>query len=156
MNMDWNSAEVCNVAGALAWQAGEQGSATAIHYPTGRHGGKVQYAACGYRDLDDLSDCYARGLCEYGISRGTLTALMMPPGLDFFALFFALFKAGAVPVLIDPGIGLGPLKHCLAEAAPEAFIGVSRAQAAQASRCSVSSGCLRMGRGRAWKFLAAT
>jgi len=132
MNMDWNSAELCNVAGALAWQAGEQGSTTAIHYPTGRRGGKVQYAACSYRELDDLSNCYARGLCEYGISRGTLTALMMPPGLDFFALFFALFKAGAVPVLIDPGIGLGPLKHCLAEAAPEAFIGVSRAQAARA------------------------
>jgi acyl-CoA synthetase (AMP-forming)/AMP-acid ligase II len=57
---------------------------------------------------------------------------MMPPGLDFFALFFALFKAGAVPVLIDPGIGLKPLKHCLAEAAPEAFIGIARAQAARA------------------------
>ncbi len=130
--MDWNSAELCNVAGALAWQAGRQGSATAIHYPVGIHSGKVRYATCSYRELDELSNTYARGLREYGISRGTLTALMMPPGLDFIALFFALFKAGAVPVLIDPGIGLGPLKHCLAEAAPEAFIGISRAQAARA------------------------
>ena len=30
---------------------------------------------------------------------------MVPPGLDFFALTFALFKAGVVPVLIDPGDG---------------------------------------------------
>ena len=29
-----------------------------------------------------------------------------PPWLDFFALTFALFKVGAVPVLIDPGMGV--------------------------------------------------
>ena len=132
MSMDWNSTEVCNVAGALAWQAGRQGATTAIHYPTGIRGTKLSYSACSYRELDELSDGYARGLREYGIARGTLTALMVPPGLDFFALFFALFKAGAVPVLIDPGIGLRPLKHCLNEAAPEAFIGITRAQAARA------------------------
>ena len=56
---------------------------------------------------------------------------MVTPGLEFVALFFSLFKAGIIPVLIDPGIGLKPLKHCLAEAAPEAFIGVTRAQAAR-------------------------
>ena len=72
-----------------------------------------------------LADC-----ASLALSGGTRTALMIPPGLEFFAMFFALFKAGAVPVLIDPGIGLKPLKHCLAEAAPEAFIGITRAQAA--------------------------
>ncbi len=56
---------------------------------------------------------------------------MVPPGLEFFALFFALFKAGIVPVLIDPGIGLKPLKQCLDEAEPEAFIGITRAQLAR-------------------------
>jgi acyl-coenzyme A synthetase/AMP-(fatty) acid ligase len=42
-----------------------------------------------------------------------------------------LFKAGAVPVLIDPGIGIKPLKTCLDEAWPEAFIGVTKAQIAR-------------------------
>ena len=78
-----------------------------------------------------MSDDYARGLIEYGIGRGIRTALMLTPGLDFFAMFFALFKAGAVPVLIDPGIGIKPLKTCLAEARPEAFIGVTKAQIAR-------------------------
>jgi acyl-CoA synthetase (AMP-forming)/AMP-acid ligase II len=127
----WNRPEYCNVAGALSWQAARQGDAPAIHYPTGLSSGKVQYASCSYYELDTLSDTYARGLHEYGIGRGTRTALMVPPGLDFFALFFALFKAGAVPVLIDPGIGLKPLQKCLGEAAPEAFIGVTRAQIAR-------------------------
>ena len=63
---------------------------------------------------------------------------MVPPGLEFFALFFALFKAGIVPVLIDPGIGLKPLKQCLDEAEPEAFIGITRAQLARVSAALVA------------------
>jgi acyl-CoA synthetase (AMP-forming)/AMP-acid ligase II len=130
--MSWDSAEYCNVAGGLAEQAAQRGEATAMHFPTGLRRGQIVYRDCSYKALNELSDAYARGLREYGIVRGTRAALMMPPGLDFFALFFALFKAGVVPVLIDPGIGLKPLKHCLAEAAPQAFIGITRAQAARA------------------------
>ncbi len=136
MNHAWNNPGSCNVAGGLSWQAGQQGSAAAIHYPTGirkvgARRGQIHYSDCSYSELNELSNTYARGLDEYGITRGMRAALMMPPGLDFFAMFFAMFKAGVVPVLIDPGIGLKPLKHCLAEAAPEAFIGVTRAQAAR-------------------------
>jgi hypothetical protein len=56
---------------------------------------------------------------------------MVPPSLEFFALFFALFKAGCVPVLVDPGIGLKPLKTCLGEARPEVFIGITKAHIAR-------------------------
>jgi len=44
---------------------------------------------------------------------------------------FALFKAGAVPVLIDPGIDKRALRQCLDEAAPEAFIGIPLAHVAR-------------------------
>ncbi|MFK7830786.1 MAG: fatty acid CoA ligase family protein [Congregibacter sp.] len=121
----------CNVATALAQQALTQPDTPAIHYPTGVRKGIVQYRSATYAQLDALSDRYARGLASYGIERGTRVALMVPPGLDFFALFFALFKAGIVPVLIDPGIGLKPLKQCLGEAEPEAFIGITKAQLAR-------------------------
>ena len=43
---------------------------------------------------------------------------MVRPGLSFFALTFGLFKAGAVPVLVDPGLGIKNLGPCLAEAGP--------------------------------------
>ena len=121
----------CNVAAALVEQALQQPHSPAIHYPVGVRSGTVQYRCASYAELDALSDSYARGLLHYGIQRGARVALMVPPGLDFFALFFALFKAGIVPVLIDPGIGLKPLKTCLAEAEPEAFIGITRAQLAR-------------------------
>jgi acyl-CoA synthetase (AMP-forming)/AMP-acid ligase II len=93
-------------------------------------GGDVAYESASYSELNELSNDYAHGLIDYGIGRGIRAALMLTPGLDFFAMFFALFKVGAIPVLIDPGIGTKPLKTCLAEARPEAFIGVTRAQLA--------------------------
>ena len=56
---------------------------------------------------------------------------MVPPSLEFFPLVFGLFKAGAVMVLIDPGIARKALLTCLDEVAPEAFIGVPRAHLAR-------------------------
>ena len=131
MNTETQQPETCNIAAALARQAGRQGDNVAIHYPVGKRSGRVQYESISYSALNQLADEYAHGLVEYGIGRGTRTALMLTPGLEFFAMFFALFKAGAVPVLIDPGIGIKPLKTCLAEAAPHAFIGVTRAHVAR-------------------------
>jgi acyl-CoA synthetase (AMP-forming)/AMP-acid ligase II len=131
MTTDQNKTETCNIASALISQAEQQGDNIAIHYPVGKRGNHVQYESVTYSALNELSDDYAHGLTEYGIGRGIRTALMLTPGLDFFAMFFALFKAGAVPVLIDPGIGIKPLKTCLGEAQPEAFIGVTKAQIAR-------------------------
>ena len=71
------------------------------------------------------------GSTRVGIGRGVRTVLMVKPSLEFFALTFALFKAGAVPVLIDPGMGVKNLGRCLAEAEPEAFIGIPRPQLAR-------------------------
>jgi acyl-CoA synthetase (AMP-forming)/AMP-acid ligase II len=127
----WNMDEFSNVANALSWQAQQQPDAIAIHYPKSSAFRKDHYESVTYRELNELADCYARGLREYGITPGTRTALMLTPGLDFFAIFFALFKAAAVPVLIDPGIGMKPLKECLAEAEPKAFIGVTKAHFAR-------------------------
>ena len=60
----------------------------------------------------------------HGIVKGTRLALLVRPGIDFVSLVFALLKAGAVSILIDPGMGRGNLIRCLAEAEPEGFIAV--------------------------------
>lgn len=84
-----------------------------------------------FAELEALCARLARGLQRAGIGPGTRAALMVPPSVEFVALSFALMRAGAVPVLIDPGIGRAALKSCLAEAAPEAFIGIPKAQVAR-------------------------
>jgi len=127
----WNTDTLCNVAGALAWQARRQPDAAAMHYPARSLIRGAHYKACNYYRLNELSNAYARGMAFCGIVPGTRSALMLRPGIDFLAVFFALFKAGAIPVLIDPGIGLQPLKQCLDEAMPQAFIGTPKAQFAR-------------------------
>ena len=85
-----------------------------------------------FRQLNQESDRYAHGLSRLGITRGMRTVLMVKPGLEFVGLTFALFKLGAIPVLIDPGMGKANLLACMEEVAPEAFIAVPLAQVAQA------------------------
>ncbi len=88
--------------------------------------------ALSYAELDARSDAIAAGLAKRGIVRGTRTVLMVRPTPEFFLLMFALFKAGAVPVLVDPGIDRRALKQCLDEAQAEAFIGIPLAHVARA------------------------
>ena len=121
-----------NIARHLAAMAQLQPNRPAVICASGRDAhGAVAYAQMSFGELEQASNHMAHALTGIGIRRGTRTALMVPPSLDFFTLTFALFKAGAVPVLIDPGIGLKHLRGCLAHARPEAFIGISKAHAAR-------------------------
>ena len=120
--------EPCNIAAALPRLARERGDQVAMRCPgrNGRYDDVLTYA-----QLDARSDAIAAGLAGHGIARGTRTVVMVRPTPEFFLLMFALFKAGAVPVLVDPGIDRRALKQCLDEAQPGAFIGIPLAHLAR-------------------------
>lgn len=122
-----------NVASHLARMAATEPDRAAIHYPPRGVDpqGTTEHLTRTFAQLHADSDAIAHGLTAAGITRGTRTVLMVPPSPDFFALTFALFKLAAVPVLIDPGMGVKNLGRCLAEAEPEAFIGVPKAHLAR-------------------------
>jgi acyl-CoA synthetase (AMP-forming)/AMP-acid ligase II len=120
-----------NVAMHLPAAACERPHALAVVCPTGRSRSRQAYTHLTCRQLDDESNRIARGLHSIGVRRGMRTVLMVPPSLEFFALTFALFKLGAVLVLIDPGMGARHLGRCLGEAEPEAYIGVRKAHVAR-------------------------
>jgi acyl-CoA synthetase (AMP-forming)/AMP-acid ligase II len=124
--------QIINVALHLPDVARKRPHALAVACPHGRdRSGRVAYAHLTCQQLDAASDRLARGLHALGVRRGTRTVLMVPPSLPFFTLTFALFKLGAVLVLIDPGMGVRNLGRCLAEAEPEAFLGVRKAHLAR-------------------------
>ena len=81
-----------------------------------------------FRELDELVDRLAVGLIQQGVSPGDRLVLMVRPGTEFLALTFALFRAGAVVVLIDPGMGLRRVVACLEQARPDGFVAISRVQ----------------------------
>lgn len=84
-----------------------------------------------FGDLERRVDAAAAGLMAAGIGPGTRTALLVPPIADFFVLAYALLRVRAVPVVVDPGIGLDRVRSCLGEVAPEAFVGVAKAHLAR-------------------------
>ena len=116
----------CNIAAALPRLAAQAPERVAMRCP-GRRGsdGFARYdVELSYGDLDRRSDAIAAGLAGQGIVRGSRVVVMVRPSPEFFLLMFALFKAGAVPVLVDPGIDKRALRQCLGEADPQAFIGI--------------------------------
>ena len=54
-----------------------------------------------------MVDALVHQFLSMGVERGTRVLLMVKPGLDLIQIVFALLKLGAVPVVIDPGMGLG-------------------------------------------------
>lgn len=100
----------------------------AVVVPEGRdRAGRVRYSHLTFAQLERESDKVAFGLERIGIKRGTRTILMVPPGTRFFVLVFAMFKVGAVPVVVDPGMGVDRMLTCLEKGNPSAFIGIEKA-----------------------------
>ncbi len=100
----------------------------AVVYPVTRDSrGRRAYAHLTFLQLEEQTDMLAAGLTRAGISYGDRTALMVGPGPDFFTITFALFKVGAVPVVVDPGMGINGMLRCLQESQPRVFIGMAKA-----------------------------
>jgi acyl-coenzyme A synthetase/AMP-(fatty) acid ligase len=116
-----------NVSAWLPIMAAQQPDTLAIAVAN-KGGG---YARLTARELDALCDRAAHALVAVGITKGMRTVLMVTPSTEFFAITFALFKIGAVPVMVDPGIGIKNLSQCLRETEPEAFVGTPKAHAAR-------------------------
>ena len=127
-----NSGDGLNIAQILRDVAKKKPYGKAVVETCGRDWwGRNAYAHLTFKGLDQLSDRMAHGFERFGITKGTRTVLMVTPGLDFAALTFGLFKVGAVIVMVDPGMGIKNLGKCLAEAEPEAFVGIPKAHVAR-------------------------
>jgi acyl-CoA synthetase (AMP-forming)/AMP-acid ligase II len=119
-----------NVADLLSEMARQVPSQRAIVVPHGRdRNGRVAPVELTFEQLERECCRYALGLSRIGIGRGARTLLMVRPGVEFFVLTFALFKIGAVPVFIDPGMPKKWLFASIAEVEPQAMIAIPLAHA---------------------------
>ncbi len=117
--------ETYNIAAALAEMAARAPYRPGVVFPAGRDAqGRAQSVTFSFRQLNDACDGYAHGLRDLGIEPGERTLLLLRPGPELIAVVFALMKLGAVPVLIDPGMGRRAFLQCVAETEPCAMIGL--------------------------------
>lgn len=72
-------------------------------------------------------DRQACRLRRIGFEPGATCLVLMRNSAEFVATVFALFKIGVVPILIDPGMGLGRFLKVVEEVAPDALLGIPRA-----------------------------
>ncbi|MCK4659584.1 MAG: AMP-binding protein, partial [Phycisphaerae bacterium] len=128
---------VCNIAAYLPLMAQRVPDQPAVVGTSGRdRNGRACYTKLSFRELEARSNRYANGLSSAGIGRGTRVLVMVRPGLGFIGLIFALFKIGAVPILIDPGMGIKRLLECVRHVKPQAFVGIPLAHAVRVLRPS--------------------
>ncbi len=122
-------AESCNNVGHhLPEMAARFPYKTALAYPDGRdRASRVTYSQLTFSQLEELSNRYASAFRESGIGKDTRVLMLVKPSLEFIALGFAVFKTGATPVFIDPGMGKDNLLDCIKKTEPEAMVAISRA-----------------------------
>lgn len=117
-----------NVAHFLAQQAVAQPTAAAVRAPLSHDSdGSIRYAERSFAELEAESSAAAHYFSARGIRRGSRVLLMVRPGLDLIRVVFALFKMGAVPIVIDPGMGLKNFLRCVRHSKPMAMVGIAPA-----------------------------
>ncbi len=121
-----------NIANHLTAMANQHPDKLAIAIQHHSMFGKVaHYTELNFAQLEAQADHCAWALHQHGVRCDDKVVLMVTPSVDFFALTFALFRIGAIPVFVDPGMGIKNLKQCFVEAAPDVFIGIDKAHIAR-------------------------
>jgi len=113
-----------NIAKYLPETAEKYPDKKAVIYSASKRNSRGKACSMTFDELNRECDRYAYGLNGVGIKMGMKVLLMVRPSPEFIALTFALFKTGAVPVLIDPGMGVNRLLDCIKDVQPDAVIGI--------------------------------
>ena len=118
-----------NIARHLGLMAAAQPTTAALKIPRGRtRFGEIDYLTLTFAELAAEVAAWQNRLTAAGVRPGDRTLVMVRPGLPLIASAFALFSLGAVPVVIDPGMGLKNFLACVARSHPHALVGVPAAR----------------------------
>ncbi len=106
-----------NVAAHFQEQAAIRPDDVALVFPDG-----ANWTSWTYAELNRRSDGYASGFEKRGVKRGDRTLFLVKPSLEFYAMLLGLLKLGAIPTVIDPGMGLKNVLACVAHIKPRVVV----------------------------------
>ena len=118
-----------NIARHLVVQALAHPAQAALKVPRGRRGGRIDYLELSYAELSAEVVAWRERLVANGVRPGDRTLVMVRQGLPLIAVVFALFELGALPVVIDPGMGRQAFLRCVAHSRPRVLVGIPLARA---------------------------
>ncbi len=84
-----------------------------------------------YSQLSQETKKLAFGFKQASINKGQRVLLMVRPGISLITITYSLLRLGAIPVLIDPGLGKKNILNCIKEAKPDSMIGIPIAHLAR-------------------------
>jgi acyl-CoA synthetase (AMP-forming)/AMP-acid ligase II len=131
-----------NVVDLISTQTAKHPFKRAVVFPVRNIFSKnVSYAHYTFDQYEQKINQFSNAFTELGVEQGDRVLVFVKPSLDFSALVFSLMKMGAVPVMIDPGMGkenllksikeikakvlVGiPLIHCLRQIYKESFLSI--------------------------------
>ena len=91
-------------------------------------GAKVpSFPSLSFAELDQVVNRAVAELVKANIEHGDKTLLFVNPGPGLIIWAFALFRLGAIPVVIDPGMGIKSFLSCIKRTKPRAMVGISKA-----------------------------
>ena len=111
-----------NVVGLFAAQAQARPDVPAIIEGTGR-----RRRATTFADLERLGAEGAARLRQSGVGPGDRVLVLVPVSAALYGVLAAVFRVGAVAVLVDPGAGRETFGYAVARASPDAFVGTPKA-----------------------------
>lgn len=92
---------------------------TPTHYDSN---GRISYTHYTYEQFVECSQNLCKNLDKVGVKKDSKVLLFVKPSLEFSLLVFSLFGLGAIPVLIDPGVGRKNLLSAIAKVKPDILI----------------------------------
>jgi acyl-CoA synthetase (AMP-forming)/AMP-acid ligase II len=107
-----------NIAEYITKNAREFPDKKAVVFPVD----KYIYEHYTFSNFESKCNQYANTLKDLGVKKGSKVLLFVKPSLDFSVITFSLFKMGAVPVLMDPGMGIKNLLSSVEQCRPDVLI----------------------------------
>ncbi len=124
-----SSAASANIARHLPLIAARQPDVPALKVPRGRTpDGRIDYLTLSFAGLETEVAAWQSRLLAAGVQSGDRTLVMVRQGLPLIAAVFALFGLGAVPIVIDPGMGRKSFLACVARSRPRVLVGIPLAR----------------------------
>ena len=112
-----------NVASLLPHFAQSSPDKIAIFAPKKNLWSKITYESISFKKLDERSNQFAHYFLASGLKAGDRILVFVKPCTHFSVITFGLFRAGLIPVFLDPGMGTRNLLNAIKQIKPTGLIG---------------------------------